>query len=109
MVMSAVAFPSVISAKVSGDTSLHLVKAMLMAFLVSSTFRVLGNFTILRQRRRTERWTGRIRDVETDRDPTERQAEADRETDGESKDREQRQKDRGRDGDNVCVCVSTCT
>lgn len=48
MVMSAVALASVTSAKVSGETSLHLVKAMLMAFLVSSTFRVLGNLVILR-------------------------------------------------------------
>lgn len=47
MVMSAVALPLVTSVKVSGDTSLHLVKAMLMAFRVSSLFRVLGNFMIL--------------------------------------------------------------
>lgn len=98
MVMSAVAFPSVISVKVSGDTSLHLVKAMLMAFLVSSTFRVLGNFTILRHGRRSERWTGRIRDMETDSDTTERdrQRQTGRQT-GNQRDREQRQKDRGRD------------
>ena len=49
MVMSTVALPSVTSVKASGDTSLHFVKAMLMAFLVSSTFRVFGNFMILRQ------------------------------------------------------------
>lgn len=48
MVMSVVVLLSVTSVKLSGDTSLHLVKAMLMAFLVSSTFRVLGNFKILR-------------------------------------------------------------
>lgn len=49
MVMSVVALPSVTSVNISGDTSLHFVKAMLMAFLVSSTFRVFGNFVILRQ------------------------------------------------------------
>lgn len=47
MVMSAVVLSPVTSVKVKGDTSLHLVKAMLMAFLVSSTFRVLGNLMIL--------------------------------------------------------------
>lgn len=48
MVMSTVALPLVTSVKVSGDTSLHLVKAMLMDFLVSSTLRLLGNFRILK-------------------------------------------------------------
>lgn len=57
MVMSAVALPSVTSVKVSGDTSLHFVKAMPMAFLVSSTFRVLGNLRILRWKRQTDNWT----------------------------------------------------
>lgn len=57
MVMSAVALPSVTSVKVSGDTSLHFVKAMPMAFLVSSTFRVLGNLMILRWKRQTDNWT----------------------------------------------------
>lgn len=55
--MSAVALPSVTSVKVSGDTSLHFVKAMPMAFLVSSTFRVLGNLMILRWKRQTDNWT----------------------------------------------------
>lgn len=58
MVMSAVALPSIISVKVSGDTSLHLVKAMLMAFLVSSTFRVLGNLVILGWKTRGRHVTG---------------------------------------------------
>lgn len=53
MVMSTVALPLVTSVKVSGDTSLHLVKAMLMDFLVSSTLRLVGNFRILKDRQST--------------------------------------------------------
>lgn len=52
MLMSTELLPSLTSEKLRGDTSLHLVKAMLMAFLVSSTFRVLGNLMILRWTRR---------------------------------------------------------
>lgn len=47
MTMSALLLGLVISVKERGDTSLHLVKAMLMALRVSSLFSVLGNFIIL--------------------------------------------------------------
>lgn len=50
--MSTLEFPSGSSVKVKGETSLHLVKAMLMAFLVSSMFRVLGNLMILQVKKK---------------------------------------------------------
>lgn len=47
IVMSALLLGLVISVKVRGETSLHFVKAMLIALRVSSLFSVLGNFVIL--------------------------------------------------------------
>lgn len=47
IVMSALLLRSVTSVKVRGETSLHLVKAILIALRVSSLFSVLGNFKIL--------------------------------------------------------------
>lgn len=51
IVMSALLLRSVISVKVRGETSLHLVKAILIALRVSSLFSVLGNFVILGDRK----------------------------------------------------------
>ena len=47
IMMSALLLGFVISLKERGDTSLHLVNAMLIALRVSSLFRVLGNLVIL--------------------------------------------------------------
>lgn len=47
IVMSALLLGLVISVKARGETSLHFVKAMLIALRVSSLFSVLGNFVIL--------------------------------------------------------------
>lgn len=45
--MSALLLGLVISVKVKGETSLHLVKAILIALRVSSLLSVLGNVVIL--------------------------------------------------------------
>lgn len=49
IVISALLLGLVISVKVRGETSLHFVKAMLIALRVSSLFNVLGNFVILEE------------------------------------------------------------